>query len=63
MDNLYDSVTMIYLRIGTIFDHMLIKDCYEAGLMSEDAWKTYLKNMISTHIPNTESEDDDANEN
>ena len=63
MNDPCNDVAMIYLRIGTIFDHMLIKDCYKAGLMSEDAWKSYLKNMISTHIPNTESEDDDANEN
>lgn len=56
MDNPCNDVAMIYLRLGTIFDHMIIKDCYEAGLMPEDAWKTYLEKMISTHIPNTESE-------
>ena len=47
MNDSCNDIAMIYLRIGTIFDHMLIKDCYEAGLMSEDAWKSYLKNMMT----------------
>ena len=46
MDNLYNSVAAIYLRMGVIFDYMIIKDGYEAGLMSEDAWKSYLKQLM-----------------
>ena len=45
MNDLCNSVTMIGIK--NIFNHMVLKDCYEAGLISEDAWKSYLKGLIS----------------
>ena len=48
MPDPYNGVTMIGVR--NIFNHMVIKDCYEAGLISEDEWKGYLKNQISVLI-------------
>lgn len=43
MPDPYNDVTMIDTR--RIFQHMVIKDCYEAGLISEDIWKSYLKQL------------------
>ena len=39
----YNGVAAIGAR--NIFEHMVIKDCYEAGLISEDIWKSYLKQL------------------
>lgn len=44
MPDPYNGVTMMGVR--SIFDHMVIKDCYEAGLISEDIWKSYLKQLM-----------------
>ena len=44
MSDPYNGVTMIGVR--NIFDHMVVKDCYEAGLISEDEWKSYLKRLM-----------------
>ena len=44
MPDSYNS--MATLGIKSILDHMMLKDCYEAGLISEDEWKSYLKNLI-----------------
>lgn len=54
------DVAMIYLRIGVMFDHMIIKDCYEAGMMTEEAWKSYLKNMMCS---STKEDNNDADKN
>ena len=35
----------INIDVKSIFEHMVIKDCYEAGLISEDIWKSYLKQL------------------
>ena len=45
MNDLCNSVTMIGIK--NIFNHMVLKDCYEAGLISEDEWKSYLKGLIN----------------
>lgn len=36
--------------VRNIFNHMVIKDCYEAGLISEDVWKGYLKKLANKLI-------------
>ncbi len=41
----YNGVTMMGVR--NIYDHMILKDCYEAGLISEDVWKSYLKRLLN----------------
>ena len=41
---LLTGITMIGVK--NLLEHMVIKDCYEAGLMSEDEWKSYLKSLI-----------------
>jgi len=41
-----NGITMI-AGVTNIFVHMMIKDCYEAGLISENEWKEYLKKQIS----------------
>lgn len=41
---LTDVITM--MGVKDILEHMVIKDCYEAGMISEDEWKSYLKRMI-----------------
>lgn len=41
---LLTGVTMIGVK--NLLEHMVVKDCYEAGLISEDEWKSYLKRMI-----------------
>ena len=53
MSDPYNGVTMIGVR--NIFDHMVVKDCYEAGLISEDEWKSYLKRL--TDIATKEDND------
>lgn len=45
MPDPYNSITAIGAK--GILDHMIIKDCYEAGLISEDEWKLYLKRLIN----------------
>lgn len=39
------GVTMIGVK--NLLEHMVIKDCYEAGMISEDEWKSYLKGLIN----------------
>lgn len=46
MPDLYSGVAMVGVK--NIFDHMAIKDCYEAGLITEDEWKSYLKRLINS---------------
>ena len=46
MADLYNGVAMVGVR--NVFDHMVIRDCYEAGLISEDEWKSYLKRLINS---------------
>ena len=50
----YNSVTM--MGVKSIFDHMVLKDCYEAGLISEDTWKSYLKQLISASATKEEKD-------
>ena len=45
MSNPYNSITAIGVK--STLDHMIIKDCYEAGLIPEDEWKLYLKRLIN----------------
>ena len=45
MSDPYNGITTISVR--NIFDHMVVKDCYEAGLISEDEWKSYLKRLAN----------------
>ena len=39
----YNGIAVIGVK--NIFEHMVIKDCYEAGLISEDIWESYLKQL------------------
>ena len=57
INDFYNNVTMFGLR--NIFDHMVVKDCYEAGLMSEDEWKSYLKRLIKIYQLNEDRAGDE----
>lgn len=45
MQDLCNDTAIVSITI--IFQHMLLKDSYEAGLISEDMWKSYLKRSMN----------------
>lgn len=55
MPDPYNSITAIDAK--SILDHMILKDCYEAGLISEDEWKSYLKRLIEINLTTKEDND------
>ena len=48
MPDPYNGVAAIGVR--NVLTHMVIKDCYEAGLISEDIWKSYLEQLADLII-------------
>lgn len=55
MPDPYNSITILGAK--SILDHMIIKDCYEAGLISEDEWRSYLKLLLNINTAKEEDKD------
>lgn len=46
----YNSLNNISIGLHVLYNHLILKDCYEVGLIPEDTWKTYLMDELNVMI-------------